>query len=283
MPEPTNTFDWRTLIPQAVALGSRAIGDRVAPGADIQNVQQRQRELQEQQRQFNIQQQMRQQQMGNANQIRSNLMPGMYTALGYNPADARKMAGDYMAMANRPVNLGAPSGGGTYSPGGAVQQPSAPGQGGVGRTVASIGLGMAPAIAGALMKGGAGAAGGAGMGSVIAGLAKNPITLGAAAVGAGALLWRRSQAHPVADKWVQMEQNPFDQSMARIDQSVQTGQMSGEEAQATKTQNAQNYLNELMKFAQQGGREREVANNALRTFRQYYGEPSRYGIQLGGF
>jgi hypothetical protein len=71
--------------------------------------------------------------------------------------------------------------------------------------------------------------------------------------------------------------------MRNIDQAAGSGQMSKEQADSAKMQNAQNYLNELMRFAQQGGKERTVANQALQTFRQWYGDPMKYGIQLGGF
>ncbi len=75
---------------------------------------------------------------------------------------------------------------------------------------------------------------------------------------------------------MQGEQNPFDESMRKIDQQG----LPPEQAQQLKQQNAQNYLSELMQFAQRGGKEAEVARNAMRTFRQWYGDPSQYGVQV---
>ena len=183
--------------------------------------------------------------------------------------------------------IGRPQGGTAYTPSSQAQQQSGPGLGSkIGGAALSAGAGMlpsilaaggskaAPAIAGGFLPT-FGATGG-GLGATMAGLATNPFTIaGAGALGAG-LLWRNSQAHHKADDWVQGNQNPFDQSMAQIDKAG----MSPEEAQRMKQQNAQSYLNELMQFAQKGGREAEVARNAARTFRQYYGDPMQYGVQL---
>lgn len=148
---------------------------------------------------------------------------------------------------------------------------------------------LAPGAASAGLLGGSGAAAagvptgaaaGGGLLSTIGGLATNPITLAAAgALGAG-LIWKKSQAHPTADKWVQSQQNPFDQTMANVDRSVQSGQINPQQAQQIKQSNATEYLNHLREFAAKGGKERTVAQQALATFRQYYGDPSQYGVQV---
>lgn len=281
-------FDWTSLINPAAALGAKALGDKIAPGADLQSVQNNQ-----QQNQFNNQ--MALQRLGQSTQIRKSMMPGMYTALGFAPEEGQRMAASYGTQTPTTPG-GLTGGGGSYTPGSAQQQP---GGGSTLGTLGKVGLGALsiPGAAGALggLIGGLGgtsavSAGAGGLGATlttaphgllgaIGGLgATGAATLGiGAAAGIGAILWRKSQAHPEANQWVQGEQNPFDKSMAAIDQQG----LPPDQAQAAKQQNAQRYLTELQKFASQGGDKLQVARQAAATFRQWYGDPSKYGIQLG--
>lgn len=287
-------FDWKSLIDPAVALGFKAVGDKVAPGADLQNAQNSRANLAENQRQFNIQNQLAQQRLGQSNQIRQNIMPGMYTQLGFTPQQGQRMTQDYAAKyPAQPAGSSASFGGGTatpnYSP---ALQPKAPGLGSqIGKT--ALGLGTSalaiPGAAGALggLIGGFGGTtalgGGATLTSAGTGLLGALGTTGAATLGIGAaaalgaIMWRKSQAHPEANQWVQGEQNPFDKSMAAIDQRG----LPPDQAKAAKQENAQRYLNELQKFASQGGDKLQVARQAADTFRQWYGDPAQYGVQLG--
>lgn len=268
-------FDWSSLINPAVSLGSKVLGDKLAPSTEQQSVNNSKAGLAEQQRQFNIQNQMAQQKTAQSNQIRGSIMPGMYTNLGFSPQQGSQMRDQYMRTAAPQSTPGGSSYG--YAPG-AANAPGTPGLGSkIGKTAAGIGLGMAPSIISGAMAGiGPGTA--TGIAGAIGGIgAAGAATLGiGAAAGLGALLWRKSQAHPEANTWVQGEQNPFDKSMAAIDQQ----KLSPEEAQHAKQQNAQNYLGELQKFASQGGDKLQVAKQAAATFRQWYGDPMQYGVQL---
>ena len=161
---------------------------------------------------------------------------------------------------------------------------------GLGGTAASA----APAATGALGTGATTAAGavaphaatgltgalglGGGAGLFGLGAATLPV-LGGAAL-ATDLIWKATQAHPTADKWVQGNQNPFDQTMAQIQQQEQSGQLDPQQAQQLKQQNAQNYLNTLQQFRAKGGKQKTVGDQALATFRQYYGDPSQYGVSI---
>lgn len=268
-----NPFDWTSLIDPAAALGSKVLGDAVAPSPDLQRAQ-----LDKQAQQFN--QQAALYKLGQQQQTRGAALPGMYQTLGYTPEQAAAMTKTYTSTPLPQAPNGSTSTGGS----------------GVGSTVgkAALGAGMsvAPAVIGALAKTGASsipAATGAfaptiaghSMLGAIGGLATNPITIAGAAALAGGLLWKKSQVHPTADKWVQGEQNPFDQTMSNIDKQAQAGQIAPEQAKATKQQNAQNYLAELQAFSQKGAHENAVARQAAQTFRQYYGDPAQYGVQLG--
>lgn len=270
-------FDWSSLINPAVSLGSKVLGDKLAPSTEQQSVNNSKASLAEQQRQFNIQNQMAQQKMAQSNQIRGSIMPGMYTNLGFSPQQGSQMRDQYMRASAPQSTPGGSSYG--YTPG-AANAPGTPGLGSkIGKTAAGIGLSLAPGlIKGALTKGAVSSvtAGSPGALSTIAGLATNPITIAGAGALAAGILWRKSQAHPEANTWVQGEQNPFDKSMAAIDQQ----KLSPEEAQHAKQQNAQNYLGELQKFASQGGDKLQVAKQAAATFRQWYGDPMQYGVQL---
>ena len=264
-------YDWTSLVNSGVSLGSKMLGDKLAPPPELMNAQTNQQQSAESIR-------LAREKMARADQIRQMMMPGMRNILG--------IKGNYT-----PTSF--PGSGTSYQPG-STAPPSGTGQPGLGSKVlkgaAGIGAGMLPAVIGALGKGaaagaaGAGAAGAGaagGLGSTIAGLATNPITIAAAGALVGGLLWKKSQVHPTADKWVQGEQNPFDAKMAAVDQGVQAGSITPEQAKQTKQTNAQNYLTALQQFAQMGGKEAQVAKQAADTFRQWYGDPMQYGVQLG--
>lgn len=268
-------FDWRSLIPQAVALGSKALGDKLAPGADLQNVQARNAEAQEQRRQFDVTQQMKQGQLNQSNQIRQSLMPSMYTNLGYDPATARKMAADYGVMANR--SAGGQGGAGmlgqsSYQPQGGAQ-PKGPG---VGSTVASVGLGMLPTAASALMKGGAGTAGalggmkgalglGGGQGLLGLGAATIPVIGGGvvAAMLAQKLIGRgREQADKLTDPGGIQYQ--FNQDLAEITAAQDRGQITQQEREGLIRQ----LYTQLQQDANQvalGGDKQRLVTDQMRT------------------
>ncbi len=247
------------------------------------------------------------QKQARADQVRTSMMPSMYTNLGYSPDRGRQMADAYAAVAAKTPNPGqgydgapserinqtAPNVGtvGTYElPKGTVGSEipvfgttSSTGSGtgsgvgsagsgkpGLGSTLGKTALGVGASILPSLLTMGSAAAG------TIAGLASNPITLAAAAALAGGLIWKSTQVHPTADKWVQTQQAPFDQKWAALDKSG----LPPDQLQAAKTQSAQNYLTALGQFAQLGSKQATVAKQAATTFRQYYGDPSQYGVQL---
>jgi len=260
-------FDWKSLITgTAVPLASKALGDIVAPSADLISAKASAQNAK-------TSNAIALAKMADANKIRQATMPSLYTNLGYSPAQGQAMAGDYGATAGRAL--------GDF--GGSGSLPGAPGLGSkILKGAAGVGLGMAPQIVGGLIHGGAaagagaGTAAGGGMLGTLGALASNPITWAGAAALAAGLIWKKSQAHPVANQWVQGEQNPFDAHWQELDRMG----LPPEQLQAAKTQSAQNYLQELSNFAQQGGKNMEVARNAAATFRKYYGDPMKYGIQL---
>jgi hypothetical protein len=257
-------FDWKSLITPAVALGSKAVGDIVAPDASIQNARTNAETAK-------VSNEIALARMANANKIRSQVMPGMYTNLGFTPGQGQATAADYGATAGKGLAFNGGGGSGSL--------PGAPGLGSkIAKGALNTGLGLAPTIVGGLLKGGAaaGTTGGVGLGGTIAGLATNPFTIAAAGALAAGLIWKKSQAHPVANQWVQGEQNPFDQHWQELDKMG----LPPDQLQAAKTQSAQNYLQELSNFAGQGGKNLEVARNAAATFRKYYGDPMKFGVQL---
>lgn len=120
-------FDWKSLITPAVALGSKAIGDIVAPDASLQNARSNSRTAE-------LSNEIARSRMANANQIRSAALPGMYTNLGYSPAQGRNMASGYSAgtsTSNFSTSAAAPSGGSK-----------------VGKTILGAGLTAAPMLPG---------------------------------------------------------------------------------------------------------------------------------------
>lgn len=289
-------FDWKSLITPAVTLGMKAVGDKVAPDPSLKNANTSAQALQntEAQNQFNNQQtqfgdQLQLQKIADAKQIRQNILPGMYTNLGYSPAQGRTMATQPSAPAPGQVSAPGVSTAPTLPMQGAPGGSGSPGLGSkIGGAALGIGTSVAPSVIGGLLaKGGesaalkaagftadAGSAGG--LGSTVAGLASNPITIAGAGALAAGLIWKASQVHPTADKWVQGYQAPFDSNWQTIEKSG----LPPDQQNAAKQQSAQNYLNSLAQFAQQGGKNMIVAKQAAQTFRQYYGDPMKYGIQL---
>ena len=267
------TFDWKSLIPQAAALGSAAIGP---PTPDLMGAQTNQ-----QQAAFN--QQLARTKLGQQGVTRSAALPGMFANLGYTPDQAQSMTSQYGKVPLPTATTGA----------------GTPGSGpGLGSKIGGAAMGLAPALLGAIhggaaasefvgptlsMLGGVGPTAPAAASTGLLGMG-SAIPIAGAVIGGALLtryLWKRSQAHPTADKWVQGEQNPFDKSMADLDSVAASGKATPEETAQAKQQNAANYLQELQAFAQKGGHEAIVAKQAADTFRQYYGDPMRYGVQLG--
>ncbi len=263
-------FDWGSLVTNTVVpTATKILGDKLAPSPELMSAQTGAANSA-----ANIE--IARAKMANANMIRQGMMPGMFTNSGFSPAVGQAMANQYGANARLP-----------QSPGnGGAAGGSAPGIGStIGKTAGSVALGLAPKILGGLLHGGTAAtagtagttAGGAGLGSTIGALATNPITLiGAGALAAG-LIWRKSQAHPEANTWTRGEQGPFDATWKALSDNPN---ISPEQKQATMQQNAQNYLQELANFGAQGGDKLQVARQAAATFRQNYGDPMKYGIQL---
>lgn len=260
-------FDWKSLITPAVTLGMKAVGDQLVPDAATQNARTNAATAQ-------FDRETAVQKMGRSDAIRRSIMPGMYTNLGYSPAQGRTMAAAY------PGSTSIPSAGVYTGPQGNQLGATQSGQPGIGSTIGKValttGLGMAPAAIGALVKSGAGKAAGSAISGGLSAIGGLPTLGAAAAVGLGALIWKKSQAHPTADKWVQGAQNPFDASWKAISDS----NAPPAEKQSALAQSAQNYLTSLVEFAGQGGHNAEVARNASRTFRQYYGDPAKYGVNV---
>jgi hypothetical protein len=277
-------FDWQSLITPAAAFGGKLLGDTLAPAPDLMQARTNQQTAQ-------VNNEIAKQKMANANAIRGIALPGMMTQLGYSPAQGSQAASNYGFSANNPNP--------TYGP---TDSTSTPGTGSkVGKAILGAGMSVAPAVAGSLLKGGAIAAGklggttmlgtapvaSGGIGGALGFGAPGILGLGAAtlpvlggAALAADLIWKHTQVHPTADKWVQSAQNPFDAKWKQVEQAQQSGQISAQQAQQTKVQNAQNYLNALQSFAGQGSKNLTVAKQAATTFRQYYGDPSQYGVQL---
>ena len=87
-------FDWKSLITPAVALGSKAVGDIVAPSADLIAA----KASAQNSKTSNA---IALAKMADANKIRQTAMPSLYTNLGYSPSQDQAMAGDYGATADR--------------------------------------------------------------------------------------------------------------------------------------------------------------------------------------
>jgi hypothetical protein len=285
-------FDWQSLITPAAAFGGKLLGDTLAPAPDLMQARTNQQTAQ-------VNNEIAKEKMANANAIRGIALPGMLTNLGYSPDQGAQAASNYGFSASNPNP--------TYGPTGSTSTPGIGSK--VGKTILGAGMTVAPAVAGSLLKsaapalvrqaiqlpgaaaataaagtavpatgitGALGLGGGAGLFGL--GAATLPV-LGGAALAAD-LIWKHTQVHPTADKWVQSAQNPFDAKWKQVEQAQQSGQISAQQAQQTKVQNAQNYLNALQSFAGQGSKNLTVAKQAATTFRKYYGDPSQYGVQL---
>lgn len=264
------SYDWTSLISPGINLGMKALGDAIVPDPALQNARTNSQNSQ-------VDRELALWKAANAQKLRQQALPGIYTNLGYSPAQGQSMASSY-GSSPAPSGLG----GGSSSGGGLGST--------LGKAGASVGIGMAPSLIGGALKGGtstaalnaagwtadAAPAAGHGVLGAVGGFLTNPITIGAGAALAAGLIWKHSQAHPTADKWVQGEQNPFDQHWKML----QNSGLPPDQLKQAQTQSAQNYLNTLAQFAQGGGHNMEVARNAARTFRQFYGDPMRYGIQL---
>lgn len=125
---------------------------------------------------------------------------------------------------------------------------------------------------------GAEATGSAGFFSGAASLLTNPITIGIGAAIAGAMIWKGTQTHPVADKFVQTYQNPFGQHLVAIvdqfDQALATGQLTKADAQKARDAAAQfisQFETDGENFAKGGDKEASVWNQAERTMAEDFG------------
>lgn len=273
-------FDWSSLITPAMNLGMRAIGDKIAPSADLQSVQNSnansQAQLAESQRQFNAQHGMAQQKMAQSNQIRQSMMPGMYTTLGFSPEQGRQMAQQYAARAAAPSPvLGGGYGGGqqlgTYAPSNSMQ-PGRPGLGAqIGKGALGIGMGLAPGlIQGALAGVGPGSA--TGMAGALGGLgATGAATLGiGAAVGGAALLAKKliGQGRKQADKLTGpggMQHN-FNEGLREIVAAQQAGQINQQERDQLVRQMYAQLQQDGAQFAQGGKNQAKVVDQMLRHY-----------------
>ncbi len=300
--------DWTSLLTNVAApLGGKILGDQLAPDASLQNAQNSQNSTA-------FSQQMQLNTLKRKQQLQSAMLPGMFSTLGYTPDSAKDMANSYAGI-QPPSPTVSPSGGSSAAKtalgaGLSGLSTAAPYLskllgGGIGAAAPTMGaiaggidaaavpdIGAAIASAGGLGAEGAAGAGataagsvGGGGGGILSSLGGMSVLGPAALIGGGLLatdlIWKHYQAHPTADKWVQGAQNPFDKSMAAVDQQVKAGSMTPQEAAAAKQQNAQEYLTTLQKFSQQGQYENQVARQAADTFRQYYGDPAQYGVKLG--
>jgi hypothetical protein len=149
-----------------------------------------------------------------------------------------------------------------------------------GGILGSIGGGLssaADAVGGAVW--GAGGTGGlfGGGGLLGLGAAAGPIGIAAAAV-AGLYELFKGTAHLKANEWVQGFQNPFDKNVGTINEQfynmANSGQLTSQQAQQMMQQVQQlfaNYEQSRQKFGAKGGDYQTVANQALGTFDQYYG------------
>lgn len=138
----TSQFNWGSLLAPAASLGATILGNQVAPSTAQQSAQVQQQNANNTQAQQQFQNQLTLQKMGQAQQIRQNTMPSLYTNLGYSPDQANTMAQSY---AKTPPALptfqttdpsAIPNGIATGTPGSAA------------KTAIGAGLAAAPAIPG---------------------------------------------------------------------------------------------------------------------------------------
>lgn len=259
-------FDWKSLIAPAAAFGAKVLGDTVAPDPSLMNARTNAQTAQ-------VSNEIARAKMANANLIRSAALPGMFTTLGYSPQQGQSLAAGYGFGAQNPSPdfTGAPSTGGGSK---------------AGKIALGAGLSLAPMLPGIIGHAanattGAAATGLGGLGHIGSVLgAAAPILAPAAALAVGALIWKHTQVHPVADQWVQKAQNPFDANWKQIQTAQQTGQITPQQAQQTHAASAANYVNALNDFASQGNKNLQVARQAAATFIASYGDPSQYGVRF---
>ncbi len=152
-------------------------------------------------------------------------------------------------------------------------------------SMASIGPALAgPAAASGAGAGaagaGAGAVGGGGLTATMAALLTNPITAALGAAIGAALAIRATQVHPTASAWTEGVQDVFDKTVTDLNAAVDAGIMSTLEGQSEKIETAKAYLAALFEFGNRGVYENIVARQALDTFKQNYGDPSKFGVGI---
>lgn len=152
--------------------------------------------------------------------------------------------------------------------------------------LAAIQAGAVPSISGsaigvnAAAGHAAGISGGTGMGAQLASFFTNPITIGVGAAIAGAIIWKKSQVHPSADKFVQTYQNPFgdhlNHTLDEFWKAASSGNLTQSQGQAIKSQIASlvaGFEHDMDQFAAKGSHERTVANQARNFFySNWYGQ-----------
>src|SRR6188768_332479 len=127
-------YDWKSLIGPGINLGMKVVGDQLMPDPSVQNARTNSQNSE-------VDRELALAKMANAQKLRTQMLPGMYTHLGYSPTQGRQMANDYSANASMPASAGYTSGGG-----------SKPGLGSaIGKTALGVGLNMAPAAIGSLL------------------------------------------------------------------------------------------------------------------------------------
>lgn len=147
------------------------------------------------------------------------------------------------------------------SGGAAAAAASTAGLGTTAGAVSGLGLGGGTAAGG-----GAAAGGGGAMGAMGAFLT-NPITIAAGlALGVG-ILWKKSQVHPTASKWVNSAQNDFDKQMAQVNEDASLDPANKAELQKAIVTD---YLAGAMTFMGKGKENQTVIRQAMDTFRQWY-------------
>lgn len=276
MADSQKLFDWSSLITPAVNLGMKALGDKVAPGADLQSVQNQERNQQ-------FQNQLTLQKMAQANQIRQSMMPGMYTTLGFSPDQGKQMAANYGQ--NMPaMNFGAGGSGSSY---GMPTAPKAPGLGAkIGGAALGIGTSMLPGILGKLLGGaapavagaaGAGAAGAGAGGAAAAGGGAGLFGLGAAtipvvggAIAGAALLANkligrgRKQANKLTGEGG-LQYN-FNEGLREIVAAQQSGQIDQAQRDQLVRQMYEQLKQDGAQFAQGGSKQALVVDQMLRHY-----------------
>ena len=187
----------------------------------------------------------------------------------------------------QPPGISAPSTGADL----ATQRPWQPQQGpsggpswlrGAAGTGVSIGTGLAlsklgggatapawvnaPAYGVAPKVGAAVAEAGGGFGSTLAGLATNPLTIGASGAALVGAAWLKSQAHWEANDIVQNYQNPFHHKfLAPLMEAVRTGKADPQQALQALDENWNQYRNATKQWAGDSSDRNTVFNQSLET------------------